>query len=242
VNGPTDRPGVVAGAAARGARARRGRRRGALGALLALPLATLAGCLGFEVNSAPRFQFFVLEDLDANAAPLPVASPADRVLLLSMGQSQALYDSDRMVFSPDGISRAFFQFANWSERPARRLVALLERRLERSGAFRSVALSTAGVRGDLLLSVRLDELYVDDAPRPPVVRVAVLAEMVDWRTRTMLSRRGFVQEVHAATADAQGAAQASSLAMTRLLHELTAWAAETANAAPAHPRRDATAR
>ena len=76
-----------------------------------------------------------------------------------------LYDSDRMVFSADGRSRSYFQFGNWSERPAQSLLLLAETRLARSKRFREVASSTSGVRGDLLLSLRLDELYLDAVDR-----------------------------------------------------------------------------
>lgn len=212
-----------------------GSRRGLLAAAGMLPLAALLqGCMSLGVGgNAPRFEFYALEDLNRSAAATSDLPRTERVLLVSTGQSQALYDSDRMVFSPDGVSRAFFQYSNWTERPARRLVALLERRLAGSGRFGAVALTTAGVRGDLMLSIRLDELFLDDASRPPIARLVVFAELVDWRSRSMLARRAFVQEVGAASADASGAAQASSVAVTRLLDELTAWVAGAAAAAPA---------
>jgi cholesterol transport system auxiliary component len=212
------------------------RRREILLSFGALPLAAaLAGCeTPLTGAPAPRFDFFVLEDLNAGsaAAPPPATESSQRTLLVSMGQSQALYDSDRIVFSPDGVSRAFFQYSNWSERPARRLASLLERRLAASGAFRSVALTTAGVRGELVLSVRLEELYMDDSVRPPVVHAAVLAELVDWRTRAQLARRSFAQRATAPTADAHGAARAANVALTRLLDELASWTFESAGRAP----------
>ena len=84
-----------------------------------------------------------------------------------------LYDSDRMVFSADGRSRSYFQFGYWSERPAQSLLLLAETRLARSKRFREVASSTSGVRGDLLLSLRLDELYLDASADPGQVKLIV---------------------------------------------------------------------
>jgi ABC-type uncharacterized transport system auxiliary subunit len=227
---------------------RSGRRR-LLAASAAWPLAAIGSGCGTltALNDAPRFEFFVLEDLARASVPAAGGGPAaagalpggappatriDRVLLVSMGQSQALYDSDRMVFSPDGMSRAFFQYSNWSERPARRLVTLVERRLVDAGQFRSVALSTAGVRGDLVLSLRLDELYLDESSRPPRVRATVLAELLDWRNRTLLGRRGVTRDVPTETLDARGMARASNVAMTAVLDELAAWVGEVASGAP----------
>ena len=95
-----------------------------------------------------------------------------------------VYGSDRMVFSKDGHSRSYFQFGFWSERPAQTLLTLAEARLARSQRFSAVAASTAGVRGDLLLSLRLDELYLDVSVEPARVRLGISAELVDWRQRT----------------------------------------------------------
>jgi ABC-type uncharacterized transport system auxiliary subunit len=230
------------------------RRRRLLGAAAAWPLAVAgAGCGALPaLNNAPRFEFFVLDDLakaglagaaagatqgtTSDAVRSPLSTPStERVLLVSMGQSQALYDSDRMVFSPDGVSRAFFQYSNWSERPARRLVSLVERRLAASGTFRTVALSTAGIRGDLVLSLRLDELYLDESASPPRVRATVLAELLDWRNRALLGRRGVTRDVPTPTLDARGMARASNVALTAVLDELSAWLAEVATGNPSPP-------
>jgi ABC-type uncharacterized transport system auxiliary subunit len=213
-------------------------RRRLLATLAALPAVMLPACVPFGGNGAPQFAFFVLEDLKAADAPAGASAKSDQVLLIATGQSQALYDSDRMVFSPDGVSRAFFQYSNWSERPARRLVTLIERRLYGSGAFESVALTTAGVRGDLVLSIRLDEMLLDDSRRPAVARVVVMGELVDWRTRSIVDRRTFAHEVQAPTADARGAARATSVAVTEMLDQMTEWT-RAASAGPAPPARPA---
>ncbi|MFO0235623.1 MAG: ABC-type transport auxiliary lipoprotein family protein [Burkholderiales bacterium] len=193
-------------------------RRRALG-LAALCAAALAGC-GTLSNEAPRFEFFVIEDLRPIAEP-PTAPPRTaRSLLLTTGATQALYDSDRIVFTRDGAGRAYYQYSNWSERPARRVLALAEARLARGGGFRSVAQTLAGVRGDVVLTLRLDELIHDDATSPGAVRVAVTAEVVDWRTRTLVARRTFVQRAPVPTRDARGAAAAANVAVTARRDEL----------------------
>ncbi|MFN9773807.1 MAG: ABC-type transport auxiliary lipoprotein family protein [Burkholderiales bacterium] len=196
-------------------------RRRALG-LAALSAAALAGC-GTLSNEAPRFEFFVIEDLRPLAEPSSAPPRSPRSLLLTTGPAQALYDSDRIVFTRDGAGRAYYQYSNWSERPARRVLALAEARLARGGGLRSVAQTLAGVRGDIVLSLRLDELIHDDSASPGVVRAAVTAEMVDWRTRTLVARRTFVQRAPVPTRDARGAAAAANVAVTALLDELAPW-------------------
>ena len=194
------------------------------------PPVLLAGCDTLS-NSAPRFDFFVIEDLRPARAPL-AAARLDLALLLSTGPTPALYDSDRMVFTTDGPSRSYYQYSNWSERPARRILTLAEARLAARGGFRAVAQTLSGVRGDLVLTLRLDELTHDASSVPGRVRVAVGAEMVEWRARRLMARESFAHAADARSADARGAAQAASVAVTAVLDALAPWVEATAGAAP----------
>ncbi|MEI7446979.1 MAG: ABC-type transport auxiliary lipoprotein family protein [Burkholderiales bacterium] len=201
----------------------------------------LAGCTVLG-NDAPRFDFFVIEDLRVPpAAPAAAPPRLDRTLLLTVGPTPALFDSDRIVFTRDGAGRAYYQYSNWSERPARRVLALTEARLTAGGGFRAVAQTLAGVRGDQVLSLRLDDMTHDDSVSPGVMRISVTAELLDWRTRTLAARRSFSRTATVGSRDARGAARAASVAVTELLDELAAWveasvAAIPAGAAPAATR------
>jgi len=152
-------------------------------------------------------------------------------LLLDLAASPTLYDSDHMVFSADGISRSYFQFAQWSERPARSLLRLSESRLAAAGKFSSVASSSSGLRGDLLLTLRLDELYLDDTRRPGRVQLSFTATLLDWRQRRLIARRSFSGTQDAVTQDAAGLAGAASVVLGALLGELVDWAGASAAAA-----------
>ena len=187
--------------------------------------ALVAGCGGLSItNSSPKIDYFVLQDL---ALPTPSANAApprsSRVLLIASSTAQALFDSERMVFTKDGISRSYYQFANWSERPAQSLAMLAETRLSRVGSFRAVMQSTSGVKGDLLLTLRLNELTHDDSVSPGVVRLEVTADLIDWRTREPIARRVFIRAVAVASRDSIGAAQATNRAITMVLDDLSPW-------------------
>lgn len=203
------------------------RRRWLLPLLGAAPaLGLLAGC---GLGAGPRQDFHLLRD-PAGAAAGSAGPRIDRVLLIASGAMPGLYDSDRMVFSADGKSRSYFQFGYWSERPAQSLLWLTEARFANARHFREVALSTAGVRGDLLLSLRLDELYLDASLEPGLVRLIVSAELIDWQTRKLLARRSFVQAAAASPRDATGVARAASQAVGVLLGEMLDWTVASATA------------
>lgn len=193
----------------------------------------LAGC---ALPSAPRQEFHLLRDGGkagaagtAGTAGATMALPRiDKVLLVGAQASPGLYDGNRMVFSSDGRSRSYFQFGFWSERPAQTLQALAVTRLATSQRFSEVAASTAGVRGELLLSLRLEELYLDTAVDPGQARLVVGAELVDWRQRTLLARRRLQQTATVPSLDAAGLAAAASQALGALLDELVPWVAAAA--------------
>jgi cholesterol transport system auxiliary component len=197
--------------------------------LLVLPAASLllSAC---ALGNASRRDFYLLRDAGAPGAALPGVR-SDKVLLVVANAMPGLYDSDRMVFSADGLSRSYFQFGYWSERPAQSLQTLAENRLLQAGRFRDVASSTAGVRGDLLLQLRLDELYLDASPTPQQVRLAVTAELIDWRERRLMARRGFRQSAPVGQGGAAGLADAAAVALGAMLGELAEWAAAAATAA-----------
>ncbi|MFN7645356.1 MAG: ABC-type transport auxiliary lipoprotein family protein [Burkholderiales bacterium] len=222
---------------ATGVRSRRALLR-AGAALAALPLAGVAGC-GALTSTAPRFDFYVIEDLRPAPPAVSASTPprVDRTLLLTYGATQALFDSDRIVFTRDGASRAYYQYSNWSERPGRRIVSLAEARLAQGGGFRAVAQTVAGARGDQVLSLRLEELMHDDSVSPGVLRLGLTAELLDWHTRTIAARRTFSRTASVGSRDAKGAARAANVAVTELLDELATWTETSVAAVPRQASR-----
>jgi cholesterol transport system auxiliary component len=168
--------------------------------------------------------YFVLNDTTPAAAPaVPVRADAPTLLVLDT-TTGSFYDTDQLIFSRSADTRGQYQFARWTERPGKRFADLMRTRLDRQGAWH---VSAAGgyVRGDLLLDSELVEFYHDAASEPGQVRLALRAELVDLKQRKLLGRRVFEQQVALNRYDAAGAAEASSLAVSRALDELTAWLA-----------------
>ncbi len=184
----------------------------------------LAGCINMGgKNDVPAVVYYVLNDTAAAAAPAPLRAGAPILLVLDT-TTGGFYDTDQLIFSRSPGTRGQYQFARWTERPGKRFADLMRVRLDRLGSHQ-VAAAGGYVRGDLLLDTELVEFYHDAASQPGQVRLVLRAEMVDLKRRTLLGRRVFEQQVPLATYDAAGAAQASNLAVSRALDELTAWLA-----------------
>ena len=191
--------------------------------LMALVLA-LGGCVNFgQSANAPGVVYYVLNDAEPAAAPAPVPAEAPTLQVLDT-TTGGFYDSDQLFFSRSTGTRGQYQFARWTERPGRRFAELLRTRLDRLGRYR-VAPAGGVVRGDLMLDTRLVEFYHDATSEPGQVRLELRAELVDLKQRRLLGRHTFEQKVPLTTYDAAGAAQASNVAVSRVLDDVSAWLA-----------------
>ncbi|HVL59296.1 MAG TPA: ABC-type transport auxiliary lipoprotein family protein [Burkholderiaceae bacterium] len=208
------------------------RRSAARALALALALAA-AGCVTVGAGGdAPAFTFYSLEDLAAATQGERAARKIDHVLLVSGPPSSPFYDTTSLAYSRAPGARAYYQFSGWTERPARRIAQLAERRLIARGSFDGVASVTAGVRGDLLLNLNLEHLYHDATREPGSARLMLVAEMVDWRTRALLDRQVFEYRVPVEQSSAAAAVAGLSRAVTLLLDDLVPWVERAAAAAP----------
>jgi cholesterol transport system auxiliary component len=186
----------------------------------------LTGCPTFP--DVPPREYYVLADLGKVGASKPAAPAGGRVLLVSPASASPFYDTQSLVFSRNAGQRAYYQFAGWTERPGRRLTELLMRRLETRNGFTSVALTTSGVKGDLVLSIRLEEFFQDTVAKPGSVRIEVATELVDYARRTIVAQRRFAQSAPTEGENAQAAVTAFNRAVTALLDEMSAWIEEAA--------------
>ncbi len=214
-------------------------RRRLLRVLGAMPLAaTLPGCIG--PGRAPAHLYYELDDPGAAAqratgggantgagtatdAGNATASARARTLLVDGVAANAFLDGTAIAYSRAPGTRASYQFASWTERPASRIARLLGQRLAASGAFADVASATAPVRGDWLLELQLEQLYHDDLVPPGVARIELVAELTGRATRRTIGRRRFAQAEPLANESAAQAAAAFGRALGRLLDEAQDW-------------------
>jgi cholesterol transport system auxiliary component len=181
--------------------------------------AALAGCLSFGQQAPQRY--YVLDAPGASTADR--FAPRPSALLVAPATASSFYETQEIVYSRAPGVRAYYQYHSWTERPSRRITELVVTRLERAGQFKTVAPMLSGVRGDLVLSLHLAELYHDAVDAPGRVRVVLAAELLDPARRTLLARRTFEQSAPAATYDAPGAVSAFNQAVSAVLDEMTAW-------------------
>lgn len=194
--------------------------------LFALAMALLlAGCINFAERSekSPEVVNYVLNDRAAPTSRTPVRAGAPLLLVLDT-TAGGFYDTDQIAFSRTPSTRAYYQFARWTDRPGKRFAELMRAHLDRQGAYR-VAAAGGYVLGDLLLDTELIDFYHDASSEPGTMRLVLRAELIDLRQRTLLGRQTFEQQVPLARFDAAGAAAAADVAVGQALDALTDWLA-----------------
>ncbi len=208
-------------------------RRRLLAAALPLLATAAAGCgslSGSLRGDAPAHVYYELDDL-GSAPPSSGGARLEQRLLVAGLSGSMLYDSVGMAYSRAPGARSYYQFASWSEQPAQRLTRLATRRLAAMQVFRDVAGVTGAVRADWLLELQLHQMYHDDLKPPGSAHIEVLAELIDWRERQVLSRRDFSVREPLEQENAAAAAAAFNRALTRLLDELGGWVVAQGSAA-----------
>jgi cholesterol transport system auxiliary component len=200
----------------------RARRRALLLGVPAAGLLAAGGCGSLGLDR-PTPTWYVLDDPEAAPGTAPGGARIDKVLLVAAVQASAFDESTMLAFGRTADTRAHYQFAGWTERPARRLGELVERRLAARGRFAAVGQTTSGLRGDLVLQLSLDHLYHDLSTTPGQARIAVRAELLQWRERRLLARRRFERSEPVAQEAADAAVRGLQRATVSLLDELSAW-------------------
>jgi cholesterol transport system auxiliary component len=180
----------------------------------------LAGCTSLPGRSGQPSTSYVL------TSPGPVVhathtNPA--VLLLRDMDASTFYQSPSLAFSREPGTRAHYQFAKWTELPAKRLTWLLRQRLETAGVFATVAPLGAGVVGEYQLNTRLIDFYHDASSQPGSVFLIVEAELVRRAKGTLVAHQAFVAQQPVATFDAAGAAAAMDRAANQVIDEIAVW-------------------
>lgn len=233
-------------------------------ALLLATMSLLAACGGFLEPGKPTV-WYQLEDRsaasrtsqvamavtapDAGAPPARAEPPATATttttvptarprLMLSPLQSGALYESTGIVFGRSADMRAYYQYANWAERPTTRLVNLLDARLNarlrdqppEARQFAWVAQDTSGLIGDWLLGLRIRDFFHDASTGRDRAVVHIDVELINWQAKSLLARREFRIEEVMAGSNATAAVAALSSATSRLLDQIADWLATEAPA------------
>ncbi|HXF47399.1 MAG TPA: ABC-type transport auxiliary lipoprotein family protein, partial [Burkholderiaceae bacterium] len=168
----------------------------------------LAGCVSLLPERAAQ-SYYRLEDAAQAAAALASATRAGPSALIAPVPTDSVGNSFGLAYTRAAGERAFYQYAQWTDRPTFRVAQLLLDRLAARGAFSSVARLGSGVAGDVLINVIVTDAVHDlTSGGAGVGRVEAMIEVIDRQPRALLGRRHFAFAAPAAAANAAGGAAA----------------------------------
>jgi cholesterol transport system auxiliary component len=188
--------------------------------IVALASIFISGC-SFIVGESPDRNLYVL-----NLSPCETEDRGPAVsssLLVRNTQANSFYDSQKIVFSDDTLTRGYYQFAGWTESPARQITSLILERLQCEPVFAKVTRGFEPAITDYSLSTELLEFRHDAADRPGKVIVVLRSELYDLHSRELIASRSMKAEEPVADYNAEGAVKAFNAATEKILSELIDW-------------------
>jgi ABC-type uncharacterized transport system auxiliary subunit len=198
---------------------------------------TLGACASIVPERAPQSYFKLEAPAKADPQPNPASNlpRIDRSLVIvpsPLGAAGAAY---ALAYARSPGERAFYQHAQWIDRPNQRIAQMLLQRLEARRRFAAVSQLGSGVAGDLLANVIVDDLYHDlTGGGAGVGRVDLTIELVDRSERTLIGRKRFTAATPAAIANSEAAAAALNRSVDIVLDQAAVWIEQqTARAPPA---------
>lgn len=204
------------------------------GACSLLALAALIGaCSALQPASVepPR-----LHVLDGRPAAAPAAERRELVIEVSAPKARPGFDTPQIAYVQKPHAIEYYANHRWAEAPARMLGPLLVQTLEETGAFRAVVQPPAAVPVDVRVVTELTRVQQNFETRPSRADVAVHVQLLDVRSRRVLSTRTFDATEDAASDDAYGGVVALNRAIARVLAQISAFTiTESAAVRPGGP-------
>ncbi len=198
-------------------------------------LIALGACSTLRPTTTPNPAFYALESAPATAAPAAGSSKPSATalstaptLIINPARAAAGFDSQRIIYVRELHKLEYFAHSEWVDPPARMLAPLLVAAIERTAAFRAVALTPSAAVGELRLDTEIIRLQHEFGSLPSRVRFTLRAYLVDDRTRRVLVWREFEAAVPAASENAYGGVVAANRAVQTVLEDLATFCAEAA--------------
>ena len=194
----------------------------------AIPLAfALAGCslLGGGKKSDGNIQYSPVVAVAASPSSIRI----DKQMVVDVTYISPALNNLRIAVRPTGHEMEVYKNVRWAVTPSEMLTTHLLENFERSGAFRSVARSGAGLQADLRLSAEVrhfESIY--QANGSPAAVITVVVKLVNAGEERAIQSREFEVTVPSAGTDVPSVVDAFASALSRTSADIANWAAANA--------------
>lgn len=184
----------------------------------------LASCALPRSTEGPVHTYMLAPEESAWEGGVPtVPSGVQGVLVVGLPQADAGFDTPRMAYVKRSHEVNYYATSQWADSPARMVVPLLIRSMDRTGLWRAVVAMPTTIRGDYRLDVSGLLLQQEFLQQPSRVRVLLRAQLVEVPEQRLLGARSFEALEPAPSEDAYGGVLASNRAVATVLRAVERW-------------------
>lgn len=187
-----------------------------------MALLLLGGCAPFQPVTTDAPSLFRLE---AEMERAPAAKRGGLTLLVSPPRAWPGYESPSMVYVRKPYELETFANNQWVDTPARMLMPLLARALERSANFRAVVQAPPPVVADMRLDTEIVRLQQEFTAHPSRIHLTLRAQLVDLKAGQIMASSEFDLLEDAPSDDPYGGVIAANRAVHRALEQLIEFSA-----------------
>jgi cholesterol transport system auxiliary component len=191
--------------------------------LAALALLLVSACAPLSPRQA-QIEKHMLDQLPAG---LPQASMRAASLLLLPSGTEAAYDTTQIAYTEMPHRIAYFSRHEWVATPSQMLQPLLQRMLERAHYFRAVLTPPYAFHYGYALQAGILELVQDFSADPPLVRIALHAQLLDGASNRVLATREIAAQVSLRERTPDAGVEAANQAVAQALRQLAGFLLES---------------
>jgi cholesterol transport system auxiliary component len=148
---------------------------------------------------------------------------ANAALLVTQPRTQAGFDTARMAYLLRPYEVSYYAYNQWADTPARMLQRIMVENFDRTGLWSAVLETPGAVPAHYRLDC--DNLVLEQQffSRPSRIRLALRAQLVETKTRSVLATRYFEFFEPAPSDDPYGGVIAANQATAKLVTEMAEW-------------------
>lgn len=159
--------------------------------------------------------------LDIPFESLSPPNPQGKVLLVSMPQATAGYNTVGLMYTRTPYVLEYYNESQWIDTPAQMLLPLLVHSLDATGQFSAVlSANSAAVSGEWRLDSEIIRLYQDFLSEPSQVHFILRIQLLDMVARNVIATHVFDIKEFAPSQNAEGNVLATNQAVAKVLKEL----------------------
>ncbi|MGB8285255.1 MAG: ABC-type transport auxiliary lipoprotein family protein [Candidatus Aquirickettsiella gammari] len=181
----------------------------------------LSACSIFEPIKTPPMHYFTLAAKASDWDYCPQHRRHMPTILVNQARPNAVYNSARMIYIPACYQIQYFTQNRWTDPPAQMLQPLLINALQHTDRFQAIINTPSTTYYDWILNTQLLSFQQEFISIPSRFRIAIRAQLINARTRRVISSEDFLVTQIAPHDDAYGGALAANQATQKILNEIS---------------------